>query len=116
MNYLVNKSKGTTLAKHVEPAITFSKRFIGLMGRLSLPPGNALWLQPCTSIHTWFMRFPIDVAFVSKGWKVVATKENMQPWRFSKVYVDSYRVIELPAGTLSNTKTELGDYLELKGA
>lgn len=113
---MINKTNNIVLAENTETAHTAVSRLLGLMGRFALPAGSALWLKPCVSVHTFFMRFPIDVLFVSPQMEVVGIRENMKPWRVSKVYTQSAQVLELPAGLLNETGTQLGDILELEGA
>ncbi len=115
MVQLVNRSKDSVLADNIEPALTFITRLKGLMGRSQITPGYSLWLRPCSAVHTFFMRFPVDVIFVSKDWRVVGTKKNMHPWRATGFYSDVVHVFEFAAGTLNNTGTEVGDRLLLKG-
>ena len=70
---------------HIEIADTFWRRFWGLMGQKSIAPAHALLLCPCSSVHTFFMRFFIDVAFVKRqedgeGWQVVKVARGLRPW------------------------------------
>ncbi len=77
-----NETRDTVLASRCRVADSYFPRLIGLMGAQSLPPGDGLLILPCSSIHTHFMRFPIDVIYVSREDIVVALDENMAPWRF----------------------------------
>lgn len=79
------------------------------MGARSLEPGEGLLIRPCNSIHTHFMRFPIDVLYVSRADRVIAIDENMGPWRFGRIQRGARYVVELPAGTVAATGTEVGD-------
>ena len=63
-------------------AKTFWQRFMGLMGRKSLPPGEGLLILKCNSIHTCFMRFAIDATFLDGDDNVVKVVRNIRPWRF----------------------------------
>ncbi len=74
-------------------------RFMGLMGRSELPFGAGLHIVPCNSIHTFFMRIPIDVVFLDRELEVVEVLPAMPPWRMSRVYFGAHSVLELPAGT-----------------
>ena len=91
---------GRELAGHVEQARTFGARLRGLLGRSRLAPHTALLLEPCPQVHTWFMRFAIDVVFLDKHNRVVAVAEHLVPWRVSKLYPTARRTLELPADTL----------------
>ena len=78
----------------LEVADTFMTRFYGLMGRKSLPADKALFIKPCDSIHTCFMRFPMTAIFVDKRMLVVKVVPNMAPWRLTFAH-GAYGVFEL---------------------
>lgn len=108
---LVNSRNGAVLAERVERAVSMRARMRGLLGRTALPAGEALSIEPCTSIHTFFMRFAIDAAFVSRAGRVLRAISDLRPWRATRVYPSAALVVELPAGTLSRTGTVEGDEL-----
>jgi len=108
-----NTTRGTELASDARAARTFWSRFIGLMGRSSLRPGEALVLEPCTSVHTAFMRFAIDAVYTDRSWRVVKLSPNLKPFRVSGVLRGGYATIELPSGTIASTGTAPGDQLVL---
>ncbi len=93
---------------------SFSQRFMGLMGRASLADGEGLYL-PTSSIHMFFMRFPIDALFVAApgadgARRVVGMREHLPPWRGIVLPVRGAQgVIELPAGTLRAHGVRVGD-------
>jgi uncharacterized membrane protein (UPF0127 family) len=89
-------------------------RLRGLLGRDGLPEGAALVIEPCTSIHTFFMRFSIDAAFVNKAGRVVRAIAEIKPWRATRIYPSAALVVELPAGTLARTGTLEGDELSFE--
>jgi uncharacterized membrane protein (UPF0127 family) len=99
--YRLELDDGTLVAEHVVPATTPWTRFCGLMFRRELPEGHGICLRPCSSIHMFFMRFAIDVAFVDRDGKVVHVLNAIKPWRMSKMVFKSAAAIELPAGTLA---------------
>ena len=68
-------------------------------------------LAPCTSIHTFGMVFPLDVVFLSSEGVVVELHECLRPWRIRRVGASSRYVLELPEGTVSATRTAVGDEL-----
>ncbi len=113
---ITNQTRDCVLAGHGELARSFWARGRGLMGRTSLPDGYALIILPESSIHTFFMRVPIDVLFVDRNDKVVGLREAMPPSRpFAGVAPWRGRyVIEMPAGVIAVTGTKLGDQLRLK--
>ncbi len=108
---LLNRRNGAVLAGNVERAVTVRARLRGLLGRDRLPEGEALVIEPCTSIHTFFMRFSIDAAFVSRDGRVVRAISDLRPFRATRIYPRAALVVELPAGTLSRTGTREGDQL-----
>jgi hypothetical protein len=86
-------------------------RAVGLLGRKELGDGWGLWIRPCTSIHTFFMRFAIDVAYVSSGGTVVKTCSRLRPFRLSMGGRGVHSVLELPAGSLERAGLKVGDSL-----
>ena len=113
---IVNRARGTTIAEHAEVARTWWTRGKGLLGKKGLPPGGGLIIEPCSSIHTWFMAFPIDVAFVAADGRVVRIAHALKPWRFGPLARGVRFVVELPAGTLAANGTVVDDYLDIAPA
>jgi uncharacterized membrane protein (UPF0127 family) len=110
---IFNQTRDQLLADRGEVARSFWARGRGLMWRAALPPGFALVIYPESSIHTFFMRVPIDVLFVGRDHKVVAMRVAMPPGRpFAGVAPWRGRyVIEMPAGVIAATDTQVGDQL-----
>lgn len=108
-----NLTKGTTLVKNCKAANSFLTRFMGLMGKDSLPEESGLILTPCNSIHMFFMKFPLDIVFVDKNNMVVHVIESIRPWKFSKIVSNGHSTIELPVGSIEKSKTTVGDRLQL---
>ena len=108
-----NSRNGAVLAERVEEARSMRTRLKGLLGRTSLPEGEALCIEPCSSIHTFFMQFPIDVAFLTSAGEVVRAIREMRPWRATRIYPAAAKVLELPAGTLAKSDTREGDRVDL---
>jgi uncharacterized protein len=106
-----NRTKGCVIAITAEMARSFASRGKGLLGRDQLASGEGLIIDPCQSVHSLFMRFPIDVVFLSKSLEVVHIKANMVPYRLSKHVFKARCVVELPAGTAASTGTTVGDRL-----
>ena len=104
-----NRTRGSELANQARRADTFLTRLVGLLGRSSLKPGEALLIEPCSSVHTAFMRFTIDVVYIDKARNVVKVSPNMRPFRVGGVFKPSCSVIELPKGTIEATQTAPGD-------
>jgi hypothetical protein len=111
---LINESRQRELGDRVAIARSFWSRGKGLMFRSQLPAGTGLVIDPCSSIHTFWMRFPIDVLYVDKDGTVLRADRAMKPWRIGPLFVRHGRlVVELPAGTIDRTGTERGDHLRL---
>lgn len=111
---LVNLSNHTTLAHSLAEARSFLKRLKGLMFTKELPTGHGLHIQPCQSIHTFYMNYSIDVLYVNEQLVVVAMDLEMRPRKFGKLYKQAQSVIELPAGTIQHSRTKIGDKLNIK--
>lgn len=86
----------------------------GLLGRAGLAEGQALWIRPSKSIHTFFMRFPIDVVYLSADGTVVKTCPRLRPFRLSTGGRGAHSVLELPPGFLDGTPLQIGEKLVLK--
>lgn len=84
-------------------------RMKGLLGHPELLPGQGLIIDPCNSIHTFFMQYPIDVVFVAESGTVVGLAPERPPNRVGPVVLDARFVIELPPGTIDETGTQIGD-------
>lgn len=104
---------GKVLLGEVRVFDRFGSRFLGLMGRKGLPPGSGVLLRPCSSVHTFFMRFPIDVVFLDKEDRVVRVLPGMKPWRVSPVVRNAVRVLESASGELSG-KVRVGCKVQLR--
>jgi uncharacterized membrane protein (UPF0127 family) len=107
---LLNQRTARILAASLEPAFDSRTRRRGLLGRAALERDAALILAPCSSIHTFFMQFPIDVAFVARDGRVLHLRERMGPWRISGA-VRAFAAVELEAGAIARTGTRCGDVL-----
>jgi uncharacterized protein len=110
---LLNERTGDLVASAVELAATRETRRKGLLGRNGLDAGAALVLTPCCSIHTAFMRFPIDVAFVDRDGRVIRFVRDLKPWNIA-VSVRARAAIEFAAGSLRARDVRLGDRLYVR--
>ena len=106
-----NGTRGTVLADEAWAARSYWSRLVGLLFRSSLEPGEALVIDPCTSVHTAFMRFTIDVVYVDRERRVVKLAPELKPYRMSAILRGGRSVIELPSGTIRETGTAVGDQL-----
>jgi uncharacterized protein len=104
---------GVEIASSVEMADSPWRRFLGLMGRRELPSGSGLFLRPCNSIHMFFMRFPLDVAFIDSDGRVLRAYHGIRPWRMSRLVRGAKAAIELPSGTLKRSGIDAGSVLQL---
>ena len=108
---LVNVRTRHVIAATTELAADRRSRRRGLLGRTRLADGTGLLLVPCCAIHTWFMRFPIDVAFLDRTGRVVKACAGVRPWTM-RICTGAKAVVELPAGTLAGSQTAVGDRLD----
>ena len=106
-----NRRTGVFILNYIEVADNFYKRFKGLMGRKYLSKQTGLKIDPCNSIHCFFMRIPIDILFLSKDDIVVKIIHDMKPWRISPIVKGARYVIEANALELVD-KVEVGDKME----
>ena len=114
MYRISNTTRDTTLALQAEQARSFWARLRGLMFRARLPDDGGLIIEPNNSVHTFWMRFPIDVVFVDRENRVVGLRSAMPPNRPYAGARRARRTLELPAGTIVRSATTLGDQLELQ--
>lgn len=101
------------VCERCDAADTFLTRLRGLLGRRGLPQGEGLLLHPASSIHMFFMRFPIDAVFLDRGLQVMAIRSNLAPWRVAAVSGSRY-VLELAAGQAEHAGLRPGDKLVLR--
>ena len=116
MKYVLvrNVSRGTVLADRAGLARSIWRRFLGLMFRRALPAGAGLVLMPEGQIHMFFMRFALDVVHADRAGVVVRLVEGIKPWRIGPIVRGCKLVVELPAGTIARTGTQVGDTLQLE--
>jgi uncharacterized membrane protein (UPF0127 family) len=108
---VTNRARSTVLATKLALADNASKRAKGLLGRDGLVPGEGLWIVPCESVHTFFMRFAIDLVYLDRKNRVKKVRSAVGPWRVSAC-LSAHSVLELPVGTIFNTLTQSGDTLD----
>ncbi len=113
--YAFNKTRQTFLASDLLIADSHWKRLKGLLGtsEVSFFAGKGLWIVPCHGVHTLGMRYAIDVIYLSDDNAVVHVEEHVKPWRFTPIHMGAETVIELPAHTVCNTQTRIGDQIEI---
>lgn len=101
------------LGDRITRATNLLARARGLLGKRRLEPGHGLWIEPCSSIHMFFMRFAIDVVFLDRDHRVVRVCENVRPWRVAFGGRGSRVALELPVGVVRESGTRPGDVLDL---
>ncbi len=113
--YAFNRTRTTYLATDLHIARSHWSRFRGLMATDAsrFPRGQGLWISPSHGIHTFAMRFPIDAVYLDRERIVVHIEENLQPWRMAAVRVHATSVLEVPAGTVRESQTALGDQIDI---
>lgn len=114
MMRVYNEDREVELVSRGERALTFWTRGRGLMGRTSFEPGEGLLIEPCNSIHCFFMRIPIDVLYLDDENRVLDVDVQMRPWRVGKPRWTAAKVLELPAGTVQRSATRVGDRLAIQ--
>ena len=110
---VLNRTRGTTLASSVDLADTPKSRRIGLLRHESLNPGEGLWIYPTQAVHTFGMRFPIDVAFLDRNLRIKRIYHRLAPFRLTTFVWGAKSVLELPSGCLAKTSTSVGDELQI---
>ena len=109
---LVNARSGDIVATFVEVAATRAARRRGLLGRDTLPEGAALVITRSNAVHTFGMRFPLDVIFVDGTGVVRKIVRGLRPWRLAASPL-ARNVVELTAGQLPDDRVQVGDRLFL---
>ncbi len=113
--YAYNRTRKAYLATQLAVADTHWSRLRGLMGTAAeaFSGGSGLWISPSHGVHSFGMRFPIDVAYLDAGRAVVYMAHRLKPWRIAPVNMRTKSVIELPGNTLQSTGTAIGDQIEI---
>ena len=114
MPRIIDETRGTVVAKDIRLADGLWSRFWGLMGRKALPNDAGLLLKPSSSIHTAFMRFPIDIVFLDRSLRVVKVVPEMKPFRVCVAFGGAHSALELSAGAAAKAAVETGDQLVME--
>jgi uncharacterized membrane protein (UPF0127 family) len=104
------RSDGSVVCEQLLVAARPLRRLRGLLGRRSLPAGEGILLRPAGSIHTFFMRFPIDAVFLDRNNVVVAVERELPPWRVASCRA-ARSVVELTAGEAARRGLAVGESL-----
>ena len=108
---IINLTRQNILADRAEVADSATARNKGLLGRNDLQPGEGLWITPCEAVHTFGMKFKIDLVYVDRKKQVKKVCCRVAPWRMSAC-LSAHSVVELASGTVCGTRTRPGDQLE----
>ncbi len=107
----ISADDDTILVESVEWTESFPERSRGLLGRKALEPGRGMVIAPCSSVHTWFMRFALDLIFFSRDLRIVKTSVNVQPWRVVPGGWSSWGVLEVQTGWFPWSRVSFSDLL-----
>jgi uncharacterized membrane protein (UPF0127 family) len=109
---LRNQRTGRIVANRLLPAFESQSRRTGLLKHTSLADGEAMIIAPTNAVHTWFMKFDIDIAFVTRDGRVLKARDTVRPWRMTGA-LGGFAVIEMKAGSFAAADTVAGDVLEV---
>lgn len=110
---LWNPRTGRAVAEALETAFDSASRKKGLLGRDGLAPGVGLVIAPTNLVHTFAMRFPIDILFISRDGRVLKVRHAVPKRRIAGAW-GAFAVIEMAAGSIETSGTRVGDFLELR--
>jgi len=110
----ITTDRGALLATDARRATSLRDRLRGLLGTAALPHGHGLHIEPCSSIHTFFMAYAIDVLFLDREGRVLRAIEALGPWRATLPVFRARGALELPAGTLRAAGVRAGDRLHFR--
>jgi uncharacterized membrane protein (UPF0127 family) len=113
---VANLDRQATIGDHVLVAETWWRRLRGLLGRPPLQAGDGLLIRPCRAVHMFGMRYAIDLIFLDDRNRVEATYADLRPGRMTHFHRVAVAALELPAGQLARTGTQVGDRLEVTPA
>ena len=113
--YAFNRTRTTYLATELMIARTHWTRFRGLMATDAsrFRRGQGLWISPSHGVHTFAMRFPIDVVYLDRERIIIHVEEELKPWRVAAIRIQATSVLELPIGAIRESQTALGDQVDI---
>jgi uncharacterized membrane protein (UPF0127 family) len=109
---VTNNTRGTLIGETIEVAESASQKVKGLLGRPGLDDGHGMLFKGAGSLHTLFMRFPIDVIYTDREGKVVKAVKAVRPFKLVTAPLRCHYALELPSGAILASRTEVGDYLD----
>ena len=111
---VANVTRGTVLGSEIRIADTGLTRLVGLLGNSELRPGCGLLIEPSSGVHTFGMRFPIDVVALDRHLCVRGVWESLGPFRIAALGFKTHKVLELPVGSIRHSRTQVNDQLVLQ--
>lgn len=109
--YILKDAKGEIICHKMIVASRMIDRMKGLMFTETMPDCDGFLIAPCTSIHTFFMLFKLDVLFLDRNFLVIKSVYDLSPWRMTWFYFRAYQTLEMKAGTMKKN-IKAGDKLE----
>ncbi|WP_396271657.1 DUF192 domain-containing protein [Granulicella arctica] len=109
--FVRNHSTGRSVCESTELATSFLCRLQGLLGRRDLARNAGLWLCPSSGIHTFGMKFSIDVVSLNKEMEIVGLAQHVPPWRIAGGGRRVHSILELPGGSIELTLLRIGQRL-----
>lgn len=106
---IYNSTQNNLIVDDVKMAKTFFTRSVGLLSKASISDDEGLIIKPCCSVHTFFMKFNIDVLFINKQNKIIALYKNVPKNKILPIHLNSNYVIELSAGSINSKNIQKGD-------
>jgi hypothetical protein len=111
-----NRASRRTTTTRVLKVTSFWGRLTGLAGRQSLHPETGIWLIPCNGVHTFGMRFALDIIVLDREMRVLQILREVPPGRICRGVTDGFSTLEMPAGAAFSTGVVVGDQLEASPA
>lgn len=106
-----NSERDSVLGEAIEVAETAAQRVKGLLGRDALADGQGLLFKHCSSMHTFFMHFPIDLIYTDRRGKVLKLAAGVRPFKLVAAPLRSFYAVELPQGAIFQSMSKVGDHL-----
>ena len=110
---IIDITKDSVVGWDIEAATTCWSRLVGLLGRARLEPGTGLLIVPSSGVHTWGMRFPIDVVALDRNLRVLGIWKRVGGFRIAALSWKTHAVLELPAGAIQQGNVAVNDQLAL---
>jgi uncharacterized membrane protein (UPF0127 family) len=105
---LVIQESGQLVGHHIAEAYSFLRRLRGLMLTNALSEGYGLHIRPCRAVHSFFMKYSIDVLHLDQAGQIVGMEQRLAPGNLGETFRGTRSIVELPAGTLEQTGVRIG--------